>query len=254
MKAKKTETITILKLKSQTIDFHVLGTMPLIHNCVSEKAGQQIFNPPDQKTKADLQGILKHQPYQEFRDSPYTVADDQEPTLITLPSRNFKAALRSAALDIPGSTKSQIGRLTWVEREFVAIYGIPQIFCEIVRQAGMNRTPDVRTRAIMPRWAAKVSITFIKPTLNATSISNLLAAAGLINGVGDWRQQKGSGSYGRFELVEEDNKEFLDIVKTGGRKAQEAAMLRCTPYDQKTEEMLSWFDEDTKARGLAVIK
>jgi hypothetical protein len=249
---KKPESISILKVKTQTLHFNVLGDTPLIHNRLSEKAKRELILPAGRKTAADRQGTLKHEPYQEFRASPYTLPEGE--TLLALPSTAFKGAMRSAAIDMPGAAKAQIGRLTFVESERICIYGIPQMFSTIVRCAGMNRTPDVRTRAICPRWAAKVSIKFVTPMLNATSVANLLAAAGMTIGVGDWRPEKGSGNYGRFSLVDADNKDFAAIVKNEGRKAQEAAMLRATPYDIDTEELLSWFDNEAKARGFEVVK
>ena len=79
----------------------------------------------------------------------------------------------------------------------------------ITRSADKNRTPDVRTRAILPEWACKLRIAYTKPILREQAIFNLLAAAGLQSGVGDWRQEKGSGSYGAFKLVNADDPDFL---------------------------------------------
>ena len=122
----------------------------------------------------------------------------------------------------------------------------------ITRSADMNRTPDVRTRAILPEWACKLRITFTKPILREQSIANLLAAAGFQSGVGDWRQEKGSGSYGSFKLVSADDKDFLRIVKTQGRKVQQDALDTPIAYNSETEEMLAWFNVETKRRGFKV--
>jgi hypothetical protein len=68
--------------------------------------------------------------------------------------------------------------------------GVPKIFSSITRSADINKTPDVRTRAIVPKWACKVDITYVRPVLNHTVISNLFATAGITMGVGDWRPEK----------------------------------------------------------------
>jgi hypothetical protein len=158
----------------------------------------------------------------------------------------------TAALDTPGAKKAQIGRLVYIEGEQLPIYGTPKVFMAITRSADMNKTPDVRTRALLPEWACKLRITFTKPILREQSIMNLLAAAGFQSGVGDWRQEKGSGSYGSFKLVSADDKDFMRIVKTQGRAAQQAAMDKPEAHNAETEEMLAWFEVETKRRGFKV--
>ncbi len=165
----------------------------------------------------------------------------------------FKAALKSAALDLPGASKSQIGRLTYVEGDLVSIYGVPKLLMSVVRSADMNRTPDIRTRAILTEWACRVSITFVMPLLREQAVVNLLAAAGITQGIGDWRPQKGSGSYGQFALVGIGDADFDRIVATGGRDAQMAAMAEPECYDDETEKLLSWFDVESKRRGFKVV-
>ena len=147
-----------------------------------------------------------------------------------------------------------MGRLSYVEGEKVPIYGIPKLFMTPVRNSGMNRAPDIRTRAIIAEWAAFVPIRYTTPMLNFRTVSTLFQAAGVICGVGDWRPEKGSGNFGTFEVVDQDDPEFLRIVKEGGRKAQEAAMKRADPYDAETEELLTWFEDEAKAREFKIAK
>jgi hypothetical protein len=192
---------------------------------------------------------MKHNPIQEFRDSPYVLHDKRANTLIGLMSSGFKKAMGTAALRTQGVRKTEIGQLVYVPGEFVEIYGIPQVFMAITRSADINKTPDVRTRAILPEWACKLSVRFVKPTLREASIANLLATAGIISGVGDWRQEKGSGSYGSFRLARADDPDFRRIVKTMGRKEQEHALAHPTPYDSETSEMLAWFETEMPRRG-----
>lgn len=74
----------------------------------------------------------------------------------------------------------------------------------------------------------------------------------MIQGVGDWRPEKGSGNFGQFELVSEDDPDYLRIIGTGGRQAQIGAMESPAPYDQDTEELLAWFDSEIDRRGKVV--
>ncbi len=104
----------------------------------------------------------------------------------------------------------------------------------------------------MPEWAVRLSITFVVPQLSITSVSNLLAAAGLIQGVGDWRPEKGSGNFGQFTLTTDTDEEYRRIIDTGGRAAQIDAMANPVAYDDEAESMLSWFDAEVDRRGKVV--
>ena len=254
MKPKTTTTeaeISIIQVSRATIEFNILGTSPLIMNRVGEKARRELLL-PRKKTAADKAGNLKHNPPEEYRASAYKSVSDTTPTRLLMPTLAFKGAMRSVAVDIPGAAKAQIGRLTYVEGDYVSIYGIPKAFLTIVRSADMNRTPDVRTRAILPTWAARFSVTYAKPLLNEQTVANLLAAAGLMRGVGDFRQEKGGGSYGCFELVGKNDERFAALIKAGGRVAQDAALENPEPYDTESAELLTWFDAEATRRGFAV--
>jgi len=179
------------------------GTAPLLHNCMSAKARHELLLPAGKKTEIDKKSTLKHNPIEEFRASIYWAKTG--PTLVQHLSSAFRGAMRSAALDLPGITKAEVGRMLWVEGDRIDIYGMPLIDMRIVRQAGMNRTPDVRTRAIMREWAAKVVISYTMPQLKQQSVANLLSAAGLYIGIGDYRNEKGAGNYGLFAICPEDH-------------------------------------------------
>lgn len=45
-----------------------------------------------------------------------------------------------------------------------------------------------------------------------------------MSGVGDWRQEKGSGNYGCYKLTTADDPEFLEVIANGGRQAQKDAL------------------------------
>lgn len=176
--------ITILEVVKGQMDFCILGTSPLIMNRMSQKVWFELLAPKGRKNAAEKASTMKHDPLQEFRNSPYLMDDPKAPTLLSILPTAFKRAMGTAALDTPGAKKAQIGRLVYIEGEQLPIYGVPKVFMAITRSADMNKTPDVRTRAILPEWACRLSITFTKPILREQSIANLLAAAGFQSGIG----------------------------------------------------------------------
>lgn len=252
--AKTKETsIDVISVDHKTVRFCVLGKMPIILHRMSEKAAQELLMPKGKKTSAEKASSMKHDPYAEFRAAPYLDGDENGATYIQGLATWFKGALRSAALDLPGASKSQIGRLTWVEGERIPLYGIPQLFMAITRSSDINKTPDVRTRAIIKDWACTIDVTFVSPMLREQPVANLMAMAGMVQGVGDWRPGKGSSTYGQFTLVSQDDPQFQHIIKHGGRAAQIAAMESPECYNDETAELLGWFDTEAKRRGFKVV-
>ncbi len=248
-KEEKIPEATILKVNKGVMRVRVVGDSPLIFNAMSEKARHELLLPKGKPNAAERAARLKHEPFDEFRNSVYLQPDPKAPTHLAALSSWFKQAMANAALDMPDAKKSQIGRLTWIPGERVSLYGIPRISCMIVRSADMNKTPDVRTRALLREWCAEFRVTYMTPLIREQVVANLLAVAGMTNGVGDYRQQKGSGSYGQFRCVEWDDPEWARIAKEGGRKAQEAAMANPDFHDEETERLLSWFVDEVKRRG-----
>lgn len=255
MATKKTEDsgeIQILEVVKGRMDFCILGTSPLIMNRMSQKVWHELLAPKGKKNAVEKASSLKHDPIQEFRAAPYRMDDESAPTLLGILPTAFKRAMGTAALDTPGAKKTQIGRLVYIEGEMLPVFGIPKVFMAITRSADMNKTPDVRTRALLPEWACQLSVTFTKPILREQSIANLLAAAGFQAGVGDWRQEKGSGAYGSFKLVSADDADFQRIITSQGRAAQEEALANPVAHNAETEEMLAWFDVEIRRRGFKV--
>lgn len=231
----------------------VLGDSPLICHAMSGKAWHELLLPKGKKSAAEKAMSLKHDPLDEFRNSMYYSRDKESPTAIVVKATAFKKAMMGAALDIPGAKKAQIGRLLYVENDEIGIYGIPELMMSITRSADMNKTPDVRTRAVLPAWCAVFTVAFTEPMLKGPVMSKLLAAAGITQGIGDWRVEKGSGNFGRFSLVEEDDPRVRILMESGGREAQQAAINNPMPFDSETEEMMSWFDVEVNRRGFKTV-
>jgi hypothetical protein len=157
--------------------------------------------------------------------------------------------MMTAALDMPDVKKTQVGRLVWVKGYSVHLYGVPKLFMTTVRSADINRTPDIRTRAIVPEWACKVTVEFVRPHLSAKSMTHLMAAAGIISGVGDFRQEKGKGNFGQFSIVNPDDATYQRIIQTGGWEPQDEALRHPEYYDDETRELMEWVTDKITARA-----
>ena len=254
----KETVIQVPEIQTQTVRIGVRGTRPLILNRMSEKAKRELMFPKGRKTSAEKNTTLKHLPLQEYQASAYTIPDEDpdgsSATLLGIPSSCFKNAMMTAALDLPGAQRTKVGRLLWVEGDLTPIYGIPKIFLAVTRSADMNKTPDIRVRSIVPEWAAIVTISYVVPLISETAVVNLLSGAGIMSGVGDWRPEKGKGTFGQFVLTNpDDDPAFSRILAEGGRAAQAAALESPEPHDRESEELLDWFSETVVSRGKASL-
>jgi len=247
VKVKETAAIEIQQISIGRIRCNIVGTSPMIMHRFSKKARGELLLPKGPINRAEKAAHLKHDPVSEFRETIYLNRDDKTPTRVHFPADAFSKALASAALDIPGASKSQMLRLTSVVSTQINIFGIPKMFMNMVRSSDMARTPDVRTRAVFPEWACTIDVEFVSSLIKEKQVINLLAAAGIIVGIGDWRPQKG-GAYGKFRVADDKDEDFARIVKTGGRFLQTQAIANPESLDAETEELLAWFQSEVKAR------
>lgn len=237
------------------VEAYIIGATPLIYNAMSEKAKRTLLLPGPPKNRAERAGTLKHEPIPEYRNSVYRWLGDFRPTRLIIPATAFKGAMMEAALDLPGVAKTQIGRLAIVRgvdgestSDSISVFGTPQLLMSVVRNSDPKHTPDIRTRAILAEWCCRLRLGYTSGSLTARSIVNLSAFAGMIIGVGDWRQGKGKGPYGQFELVDADNEDWQRIAQQG-REIQDAALLTPQCYDHESESLLAWYDEEIARRG-----
>lgn len=247
--AAKSEEIVVLPISQSEMKICVIGVSPLIFHSMSLKVKQELLLPKGRKTAADKASSLKHNPLQEYRDSVTKDYTPDGPTRLMMPASALKGALMTAALDMPGTKKTEIGRLVSVAHERIPIWGIPMLKMDVVRSADINKTPDIRTRACALTWCTEITVRFVTPKLVQQAIVNLLAAAGVTAGIGDFRQEKGRGSFGQFIVCNEDDPEFLRIKESGGREAQDAALSEPQFYDGETAELYGWYEEEVVRRG-----
>ena len=246
---KDTSEVSIVEVQRGRVAFAILGTTPLILQRMTQKVWHELLFPKGKKTVADKLSSIKHDMFEEFRSSPYRDSNPDGPTLLQHLASAFKGGMAGAATDVPGSSRAAIGRLVRVEGERISIYGVPKLFSSVVRSADMKQTPDVRTRVIVPEWACLVEITFAKPMINEQAVTNLLVSAGILQGLGDWRNGKGKGTYGSYTPVNTNDEDFKRILATGGREAQIEAMNNPEGYDEDTKDLMDWFNKEVAIRG-----
>ena len=230
-KAKKKEDsvrFEVPSLKMASVAFCIKGITPLIVEAVSMKAKCQLTLPSKKKTTSQKATTLKHDPVAEFRNGLYYL-ESGGPTVLAANVMWFKKAMTDAALDIEGATKAALGRLCFIKEQYIPLYGTPKLHASAVRLADPGRTVDMRFRPILPQWACMFRVQFVTPQLNERSVTSLMAHAGIIRGVGGWRQQKGSVNFGQFELCSQDDPEFLSILEKQGGKAQTEALELAMP-------------------------
>lgn len=237
--------VTELKLNVHTISLCIVGTTPMLMHAMSAKAKRELLLPKT-KTQADRQATLKHTPIEEFRDALYRRRYG-DTALYILPGQ-IKEAMKTAALRTPRAKKTEIGQVVFVVENQIPVWGVPALHMSIVRQAGMNKTPDIRTRPILPTWCAQFSVQYLPTNLSASTIADLAAMAGIVAGIGDWRPEKGKGNFGSFRICGDDDPQFLAIRESGGFAEQEAAITNPLPYDAETAELLEWYDAEVLLR------
>lgn len=250
--ASKTAELVFAPLSTEALELTILGTTPFICNRMSQKARRQLLLPDEGRGRGNTAAraaTAKHDPIGEYRASFYRTLTPEAPTVIAALASMFKGSMKQAALDVPGATKRQIGQLLWVEGERLPLFGVPKLIMAVVRNSDIARTPDIRSRAILPAWTTTVTIRYVVPLLKAPSVVNLQIAAGMITGVGDWRPEKGSGTYGQFEVVSAEDPRVQRLRAEGGRAAQERALAEPSPYDDETEDLLDWYESEYLRRN-----
>ena len=247
-KTDETDKIEIKLITMKRVTVSVVGYSPLIMHRMAPKVMRELLYGRNFKNSAALAGTLKHDPLEEFQDALYKTRDLAAATAIHLPGGSFAAALSSVATDIPGAARAQIQRLTSVTDVNVQIYGVPTLRMDMVRQGGISRTPDIRTRPHFEQWCAIFTIEYFGNLLNENTVVNLLAAAGRLRGVGEWRPEKG-GQFGKFDVCGPKDPLRELIMKNGGKKQQLAAIAQPQFNDPDTEQLFKWHEQDRQRKA-----
>lgn len=244
--------IDVVRLEKGRLIAWLVGETPLYFNRMAAKAKRELLLPRGRLTGTQKATKLKHAPLAEFVDSAYMRrrAGDVGATKLLMAGAAPKMAASGAALRMPSAvSKTEIKQLLSVPAEYCEVWGIPRLDMSVVRMAGISRTPDIRTRARVDRWAMRVCYEWVQPMLNGTKVETLIHAGGVVCGIGDWRIEKG-GPNGGYRVAEEDDKELLDILASGGFDAQAAALEDAVCANDETEELMVWYTDELMRRGV----
>lgn len=250
LKPTSTETLHIDELKRGRVTLRMIGQTPLYFNAMSAKAKRDLLIGGGKKTAAE-RVQLKHNPEQEFRDSVYRMQSGA--TLLGFPAPGVKGAMATAAIETNGVKKTEVNRLIFMPEQRIKIWGKPFLKMDVVRSADINKTPDVRTRAFLPEWCAEVDIAFVTPRLSVHAIVSLLTNAGVIVGLGDFRQEKGRGSYGTFSVhgtdMDDETSEVWKHITAQDRDVQAAALEHPECADDETADLMAMLQQERIKRA-----
>ena len=243
--AKVTVSVELQRVKSNSVTIQLTGVSPLYMHRLSEKAKRALLVGEKRKTQTE-KSFLKHDPVEEFKSALYRIPGRHPKTEIFMPATALKGAICTAALETELIAKTQVQRLVTVTGQFIPIFGIPKLKLDVVRQAGVTRTPDIRSRPYFETWATEATIEFISPQLKHADIMALIENAGQICGIGDYRQEKGRGDYGRFCASKAIAPDLMNL------KAQRESIEDPLPADDDTADLLAfWMTEKAKDKPAA---
>ena len=236
--------LTINQLQVDSITVALIGNTPLILNRMSAKAKQVLLVGGQRKTSAEKLEI-KHNPVEEYREAMDFNPDRADDTAIFFPAMALKRAMSTAARVTAGVAGTDVDRLIGMTAEYIPIYGVPQLYIKMMRQAGQSATPDMRTRAIIGNWGTVFEVQFLRPQFNSQTIVTLLNNAGLAVGIGDSRQEKGKGSHGGFRVTNLDD-DFQQLID---KDSQIMAHLEPSSWDKETQDLLDFWQAEEDRRN-----
>lgn len=223
--AEGTQVITINRPKTITTNITIIGDTPLIVHAWSEKAKKEMLA-AQQKTKKAKKAMDIRDPFAEFMNTLYWITKKPEQETpeafeaalangakFGFPTICFKLAALAAAYRA-GVIPNQVGMKCsfWLEgiEKFnpgsgsglvlIESSNPPRLQEDMVRIGGINKTADLRYRAVFDDWKVRLKVSLIDTgTFNMESVINAIEMGGLMCGVGEWRMEK-NGEYGQYHV------------------------------------------------------
>jgi len=254
--------VEIPRLVEERLMIFIVGTSPYVPHRLSTDVLKVFAGPRGSKANGTSKAAAKAEGnggiitlnsyshpemFKEFQESLYIKRRETGETYFTLPAGGVKGAIEFVLPHFPGvASKNSLNRLVHLITDYkkaqpeVELFGIPRMWTTNVTVGPWNsRSPDVRTRAIFPEWAACFCIGYQAPYTKET-ILNIIHNAGHMAGLGDGRAETGgNGKFnaGTFELVNESEFYRLTCVKYGKKAAQIEAFNDPHLFDRDTEEV-----------------
>ena len=197
-KAKKTEEVKdiTVSLEVKTIRIPIEGISPLIMNRFDEKSKQQIEeSAPGMKQGGKKKNIVP--PEEQYERSIHYCTDGS----CGFPANAFKDAMVTTAYRTFGRPMTTTRSAFHVIADDPAALEVQRLGEDMVRVGGIQKVAAPRYRAEFPVWSAVITIQFLANVITEEELIGLLNAAGFACGIGEWRPEKSSGSYGLFRVV-----------------------------------------------------
>lgn len=208
--------IIIDRVSVETMLVPIVGTTPLIMHNFSEKSRKQMLDGMQGKKTVKQ----PKNPQAEYEASFYRIADENHlGDRYGFPVVGFKAATIGGARfygkSISMTALKQFlfykGVLTKADPQMlVEITGEPEMREDAVRLPGPSRSPDLRYRPMFREWSTTLTVTYVKSSIDKSSVLSLIQAGGMGVGVGEWRPEK-SGEFGTYCIDPE-----REVVIIGG--------------------------------------
>lgn len=185
------QTLVIQQPTILSVTLEVQGTSPLIQNKFSQKSVEEMLR--------KHMGISVQRESKKPRQVLEDATDYNMDKRVSIKPSAFKLGMLAASTALKSFKKTQLRIGVFVRGNSIPItYEQMTPGMDIVRLAGIGRTPDIRFRPYFHNWKARLSIEF-GDTLTVQSVVDLLNRAGRV-GVGEWRPEK-NGTNGTFQVV-----------------------------------------------------
>lgn len=182
--------ITLPKIRVETIEVTVVGDSPLIMHAWSAKAKKGML---DKQMKVAKTAKESKDPQRDYEESIYRLPNGEP----CFPATAFKCAAVDACSHVEGVTKVEARGAMHIVGDMIKINGEHRMREDMVR-IGMG-TADIRYRAEFPQWSAKFRVRYNANVLSAEQVVNLFNTGGFAVGIGEWRPQR-DGSFGMFHV------------------------------------------------------
>ncbi len=197
-KTKERTTIQIALPRFAVVKVYAVGQpgSPLITHRWGKKAVREMLG---KHMGHDIPQADKH-PFEDFVDTLYR---DPKTGEMAIRSVMFKAAMLSALRETSGVTRADVITGISVLGELSPIYGQPTNRLDPVKIGPWDaRVSDLRFRGEYVDWLVTLTFRYNTAAISLSAIHNLLATAGALYGVGEWRPTR-NGVNGLFSVVEE---------------------------------------------------
>lgn len=243
-------------MKAESIETFLVGRSEFLYCRLAARQRQELLHPKSLSPRECFQrpsDLRAYDAYAEFRERFYTIQDDTCPTYLGYPARCVKLSMGQIASCVLGlESGKSVSRLIWTQGKYglesegwgyVEIYGTPKM----VLCATLNYK-DIYARAVLPEWAARVTVSYASPEVTQETVVRLLNAAGVYIGIGDGTPGRGILNFGQFRAVDVETmrRDYTHILAQG-RAVQQRAIENPQPYDESTEDILRYVKERTAA-------